>query len=233
MRNVIQDLHEEVLMDPYDTTVRRAYADALEESGDAARAETIQHMLDNPDCVLIFTNNDKYPRKSPNWWNVVSGDGWALKREDLFHLVEDLPPAFAKVVVRGGFLEEVHCPHNTWLKCGSLLCVSHPIVAVGITDRGPLQFMDNYVGWYAGDGIDEETGQYLSFSCHHVSHDLRAYLFAGRVLSAEHPDCFHYADNVAAYNDLSLACVNLARSHVQTGRPNQPTLRLLMRSKLF
>lgn len=106
----LRDIHRAILLDPYDDLARLAYADALEESGDATRAKRVRDSMAAPHVGNIVG--------VPEWRDGTWGD--------VYHCVE-----------RRGFVDEWRCTLGDFMDHAGPVFAAHPITEVRLTDRVP------------------------------------------------------------------------------------------------
>jgi uncharacterized protein (TIGR02996 family) len=127
----LEALLKAVLANPDDDTPRLVYADALQEDGQAERAEFIRNSIANPDGMWWFRE----------LWDV----GHAL-RNGLEHYLDDLAwpgpntfnPSTPGLVWHRGFVEQIRCPAAAWIACADSILAEHPIRKATLISRSPV-----------------------------------------------------------------------------------------------
>jgi len=130
-----------IIADPADDTVRLAFADWLDEHGEAERAEFIRVQCE----ISVLCERHRTGKATP---------GDTARQQVLFDRDAELVPTVYPVVVypvmnalrgmgidpyecvynRGGWLSHVTCFARRWLAYGDTLLASHPVTAVTLDE---------------------------------------------------------------------------------------------------
>lgn len=128
MASDLRDMHRAILLDPYDDVARLAYADALEESGDATRAEFVRSGVRNP------------------WATRAAPEAWEPAQVPFRHFRSSPaggewqpgpPPRTARLFARRGLVDLWECTIEDFLACAANFFARHPITEVRFTGRVP------------------------------------------------------------------------------------------------
>lgn len=141
MASDLHDMHRAILLDPYDDVARLAYADALEESGDATRPEFVRSGVRNP------------------WSTRAAPEAWEPAQVPFRHFRSSPaggewqpgpPPRTARLSARRGLVDLWECTIEDFLACAANFFARHPITEVRFTDRVPRTTF--HAGWHVWCG---------------------------------------------------------------------------------
>lgn len=137
----LESLHRAILCDPDCDTLRLAYADALEESGEHERPAyirfhigcgTMQWPFDTgPDLGWLPPIPNHTRRERPDRIEYLNGDGLAQS-----------------FVFTRGFVSHIELPCAAFMEHAAAIFARHPVTDVRLTDRVPLD--DEGAGTYFG-----------------------------------------------------------------------------------
>lgn len=128
-----------ILEEPGDDGLRLIYADWLEETGQAERAEFVREQMRIAGMPLA--SNDPYhrrftvarrllitvgPKIAPAGFDTILSKKWF-----------DLRAEAKGVSFWRGFVHAVRCPLAAWLEHGRSICAAHPVERVELSDREP------------------------------------------------------------------------------------------------
>lgn len=125
----LRDLHRAILLDPYDDVARLAYADALEESGDATRAEFVRSGVRRNPWATRAAPEAWEPARVParHFGTAPAGAAWQ----------PGPPPRMARLYARRGLVDLWECSVEDFLACAANFFTRHPITEVLFTGRVP------------------------------------------------------------------------------------------------
>ncbi len=124
----LRDLHRAILLDPYDDVARLAYADALEESGDATRAEFVRSGVRNPGTTHVVGED----------WEVLPAGRRVRTHTDVSVTLSDRQVLLGGcLIARRGMVDIWRCTIAEFLAGASALFAATPITEVRFTDREP------------------------------------------------------------------------------------------------
>lgn len=146
MPTIADSFLADIIANPSDDTARLIYADWLEENGQEARAACIRHQISFRGGVCGWTAD-------------------TMKQDE----VGPLPPIHpAAITFRRGFVAELTCTHDDWIRQGKAIVRKHPIESVVLVDKQP-ELVDHF----------PETNQWTFFlsnvdgaSRHHIHNSL-------------------------------------------------------------
>lgn len=175
-----------IFENPDDDAPRLIYADAIQELGRDADAESIREAVSNP------------RQSTPMYLPLYKNPSYRIFERDA---VVDMRSSiqYCKAYARRGFLDEVDINHDDFMKNFERIFSQFPIRHVRITDRMPFMSC-----WYS------ETYR-VPYDLMHVPHIHKAIFDSLPMKSNKHPDCEHYDASMNAYEILSQACVALGR----------------------
>lgn len=181
-RRTGEQLLAAICAEPNDDGLRLIYADWLDDTGDADRAEFIRVQLQ----LATLAGMGRAPE--PEWidplvsrelelW--VHSPEWFAPLKDVLRLVQigdDHPDEMTVLnfsidggtyaVVRRGFASEFHVPADWWAGHGEAVVRSHPVERVKFTDRRPHQGVGGSDRWFWYD--DRRAESALTFGSPYI-----------------------------------------------------------------
>lgn len=128
MASDLRDIHRAILLDPYDDVARLAYADALEESGDATRAEFVRSGVRNPGTTHVVGED----------WEVLPAGRRVRTHTDVSVTLSDRQVLLGGcLIARRGMVDIWRCTIAEFIAGASALFAATPITEVRFTDRRP------------------------------------------------------------------------------------------------
>lgn len=148
MNNTENDLLRGILDDPASDERRLVYADWLEESGEAERAEFVRKAVQYPHAEFarltegplhpfyLLGMQDKHSARPWHWGD--TGEGVVVTDET------------AGIMYRPdrGFVNEVRCRLEDWTQHGPVIVACQPVTRVVVTDREPADRSSVNGMWY-------------------------------------------------------------------------------------
>lgn len=138
-----------ILDAPADDLPRLAYADWLEERGEAGRAKFIR-------VQLAFRVQSHYPP----WYYTP----WDAQHRILPDLPDKrMPEDGSRLVWHRGFVALAVCALAEWQQHGPALCATQPVTAVHLTDKRPVQvaLTEGTVGWWRECSVSGDPPEVL------------------------------------------------------------------------